>query len=101
MRAASLFRARVRSRDPDESRRTLADVVEREGVSNQGETLPGVGAHDAGASSTETGLVTFFVASRSGSTLWGSSYATGSPPLLHYDLKNLSKSKARLRASMK
>jgi len=47
----SLHRARGRGREPDESRGTLAGVMEREGVSNQGGALPGVGTHDAAASS--------------------------------------------------
>jgi hypothetical protein len=90
-----------------EIRKSRADpregVVEREGASNQALALPGVRVHDArfAFASGEADRVIFDAASRSDSTVSGSSYASGSPPLLRYTLKKRSRSKARLRFSMK
>jgi hypothetical protein len=44
--------ARVRGRDDEEEWMTAMDAMEREGCPIKGRSLPGVGAHDARASST-------------------------------------------------
>ena len=88
--ATRCSRARGRSRDPEESDGLSRMSLEREGASNQGTALPGVRVHDARfafAGFRKTDFVIFHSASRSDSTVRGSSYATGSPPLLRYILK--------------
>lgn len=49
---ASMCGARVRGREDEEERVTAMETVEREGCPIKERSLPGVGAHDAGASST-------------------------------------------------
>ena len=49
---ASMCGARMRGRDDEEERMTAMETVEREGCPIKGRSLPGVGAHDAGESST-------------------------------------------------
>ena len=47
---ASMCGARVRGREDEEERMTVMETVEREGCPIKGRSLPGVGAHDVGAS---------------------------------------------------
>jgi hypothetical protein len=74
-------------------------VVEREGCPIKRCALPGVRAHDAGASSRRQVLGSLWHLDRA-PPLW-LELGDGLTPLLRHDLKKRSKSKAFWRASMK
>ncbi len=104
MLATRWSRARGRGRDPEESGGLSRMWLEREGASNQGDALPGVRVHDASCAIAlgEADLGIFHGASRSDSTVvWLElgDRLTPSPP--SYALTKRSRSKARLRFSMK
>ena len=95
-----MYGARVRGREDEEERETVLCTMEREGCPIKGRSLPGVGAHDAGASSSGD----------AGSAMRGIAFGLhpvwleldeGLTPLLRYDSAKRWGSNGCLRARMK